>query len=350
MESSNLNKPKNFTNNPFFRLVAPFILSILVYFLVLLLFDTIDQFETNFFRAELILCLVIGYLVSETNRFLIIILEKKLPEKISLSRRILLQVASSSLLIVLVTSLAVSFYMKNLVGFKSYNSELIVFNSLYVVLGWCLHAVYFSLVYLKKVADIQYTNEKSIRRAIEIKMESSLNELKPKFLNKCLETLIILGYNNPDIADDYLGKVSDFYRGKLCNKNELVKLSTEIENIENFIAIHTHWFDISMKYRKGFDSNNSEILIMQSTIRIVIEYILKIAILLPKVPLEIFLDINDESFVVSCKINRRLNQEENAYNELDKLNKSYSFYTEKKIETVTTNGLFSAKIPLLVEK
>ena len=348
MESSKLINSKNFTNNPFFRLVAPLMLGILVYFLVLLVFDTIDQFETNFFRAELILCLIISYLVAEINRFLIVVLERKLPKEISLSKRIMIQVISSSALIAVITSAAVSLYMRNLVGFTSYSSELIVFNSLYIVLGWCLHAVYFSMVYLKRVADIEYSNEKSVRKAIEVKMESSLNELKPKFLNKCLETLIVLGFKNPDEADDYLGKVSDFYRGKLSSKNELIMLNEEINVVENFLAIHSHWIDISAKYENDFKRDCKKMKILHGAIRRIIEYIIKTAILIPGIPLNLLFDIKDDYLELNCKMNLKLNCKEYPYNEIDDLNISYSFYTEKRTKAVMNNGVFSVKIPLLI--
>ena len=334
----------------FYRLVAPLILSIIVYFLILLVFDSIEHLEYNFFRAELILCLTISYLVSETNRLLIKILEKKLPDKIQLSKHIFIQVTSGSLLILIVTSGAVSFYMLKLVGFKSFNSELIVFNSLYIALGWCLHAVYFSMVYLKKVSDIQYHNEKKRREAIETKMETSLNNLQPRFLNKCLETLIVLTYKNPDLADEYVGRLSDFYRDKLTNdKNEFIGLNNELEAVQNFIEIQSYWTNVSITLKQNIINEEPQMQLLQGTIQLIVDYLLKIAIHLPKFPLNISLTKNKMSLELTCKISPRLNIKKQPSKEINQLNESYNFYCQKKIETSIIDGLFIAKIPLTNE-
>jgi signal transduction histidine kinase len=335
-----------FIRNPFFRLMAPFFLSFLVYFLVLLVFDTIDQIEINFFRAELILCLIISYLVSEINRILIIILEKRFPVDKGLSKRIFIQIFVSSLLTFALVSAAVAFYMINLVGFKSFSTELIAFNSLYIIFGWCLHAVYFSLVYLKEVSDIQLVNETNRRKTIEIKMEASLKELKPKLLNKSLETLIVLSYNNPDNADEYLGKVSDFYRGKLTKKNELVGLREEIENAANFIEIYKPWVNISLNFDDVSSMESSERRIMQGTISTIAEYIMETAILLPNKQNVIALEVNNNFLELKCKARQKLKISENIEEELNKLLEAYGLCCQKRIE-MTKNGEYLAKIPLV---
>ncbi|NJO91200.1 MAG: histidine kinase [Chloroflexia bacterium] len=332
--------------NPFFRLIAPFFLSFLVYFLVLLVFDTIDQIEINFFRAELILCLIISYLVFEINRILIIILEKRSRVDESLSKRIFIQITTSTLLIIAVVSSAVAFYMINLVGFKSFNTELIAFNSLYILFVWCLHAVYFSLIYLKKVTDIQIINENNRRKTVEIKMDASLKELKPKLLNKSLETLIVLAYSDPDMADEYLGKVSDFYRGKLSRKNELVSLKEEIENAVNFVEIYKPWVNISLHSNDAFSGESSEMLIMQGTISSIAEYITETAIFLPNRQNIITLEVNNDFLVLKCEARQKLKTSESFDNELNNLFDSYWLICHKHIE-MTKNGQYLAKIPLI---
>lgn len=341
------NTNKNFIGNPLFRLVAPAFLSLLVYFLVLLVFGTIDEIEFNFFRAELILCITISYLISETNRLLIILLEKLVPIENSLSKRIFIQVAFSTFLIMIITSSAVTFYMKELVGFKSFSSELIVFNSLYILFGWCLHAIYFSLVYLKKVTDIQLINETNRKKAIEAKMEASLKELKPKLLNKCLESIIVFSYENSDKADEYLGKVSDYYRGKLSRKNDLVSLKDDFENALNFVDVYKPWINVILKQEQSLQKDSSELKIMQGTISSVIEYIFETSILVSILQSVILFEIINSTLTIKCNIKPKLLTKKSCEIELERLIESYQLCTQKQIKINQENGLFLAKIPLV---
>ena len=346
MVNSKLDTSGSFIRNPFFRLIAPFFLSFLVYFLVLLVFDSVDQFEINFFRAELVLCIIISYLISEINRFLIFLLEKYLPSKDSLSKKIFVQITLSTVIIIAITSGSVAFYMKNMVGFKSFSTELIVFNSLYILFGWCLHAVYFSLVYLKKVTDIQLINERSRRKAVETKMEVSLKGLKPKLLNKCLETIIALSYKNADEADEYLGKVSDYYRGKLNIKNELLLLKEEVENAVSFLEIYKFWVNISLEFESGFNKSLVDRKIMQRTISTVIEYIIETAIFLPNTPSVITIGINAENLEIKCKAKQKLKIDKNTESEMLKLLGSYKLHSREDIQISKEAGVYF-EIPLL---
>ena len=78
----------------------------------------------------------------------------------------------------------------------------------------------------------------------------------------------------------------------------------------------------------------------------VFEYIVKSAILLPQVTLEIELALNASKLEIKCKKTDKLSFSKQIENELDKLKKTYSFYTDKSLEITDYEGHFLAKIPL----
>ena len=70
-----------FYNNFVFRLVSPLILGVVVYMLVLLFFDSIEQFTSNFFGQEVAFVIILSFFFLELNRLIIILLNRiQLPE------------------------------------------------------------------------------------------------------------------------------------------------------------------------------------------------------------------------------------------------------------------------------
>ena len=83
---------KLFIHHPLFRLLSPIFSGVVVYLLILLLNNNVEQLQEQFFGEELYICIGLSYLIQEFSR-LLLILFKKLPQVKSTFIQLIFQVA-----------------------------------------------------------------------------------------------------------------------------------------------------------------------------------------------------------------------------------------------------------------
>ncbi|MEO0902453.1 MAG: histidine kinase, partial [Bacteroidota bacterium] len=95
---------KLFVHHPLFRLLGPLFSGTLVYLLILLINNTIEDLGANFFTQELYVCIGLAYIIQEASRLVIVLFNRLKRSKSFLVKSILHLVVTLLLSIVLVTS------------------------------------------------------------------------------------------------------------------------------------------------------------------------------------------------------------------------------------------------------
>lgn len=338
---------KSFHNSGLFRVFAPIIFGFIVYVLILLIFDTINELNKNFFSAEVILTIFISYLISEFNRILINSIDKRLPSNYKLSYHIIIQLALTSILVLTITSLAVGLYMNYLVGFKSYETELIVFNSIFFTFNLSYNLMYFNMLYTKIMGKSYMAQAEQTRKESEIELEAYKSSMNPELLNRSLETLICYATKDPEIADNYILKISNFYRSILNNKRtELVDLEKELKTAENYISLQNSWNNDNIIFANTIDESSEKLKIVPGTLYVYLEHIISNSIISPILPLRIVCKTEDNQLIVECFKRDKINKSTTADFEIERLLKAYKFYSDS-IPTINDEGeKLEIRIPL----
>lgn len=324
---------KNIIHNALFRLITPLLYGVVMYVLILLVFDSIQQLSENFFSIEVFLCVVITFLIFETIRLYIIILEKKCPEGCNLRFRILLQGSGSVVLAFLLTSFIISFYFKKLVGFNTFKTELIVFNAIFILSGILYNMFYFSFFYLNRKNVSELERENINRKNTEIELDIYKNKINPGFLYDSLESLISISKKNNEEADSFIQKLSDVYRNILSTKNsELCAVEEEINVVKNLIEIFNYKLDgnlnLSIKGQKDFDRFQ----IIKGTLTVIIEDIVNRSIISKIQPLEVKVKLENNELKIYHNLQNKLVQIFSKRNELNHLNKGYLKFGDKGLQ------------------
>ena len=102
---------KLFVHHPFFRLLSPLFCGVIVYLLILLLNNDIEQIQDGFFNEELYFCIGLSYLIQEFSRILLLLFKRYLSDKLSLLS-ILLQVVLSMMLCVVLSTISIQLYFR----------------------------------------------------------------------------------------------------------------------------------------------------------------------------------------------------------------------------------------------
>lgn len=338
---------KSFHNSGLFRVFAPIIFGFIVYVLILLIFDTINELNKNFFSAEVGLTIFISYLISEFNRVLINLINRNLSPTYKLSHQIIIQLTLTSILVIAITSLTVGLYMHYLVGFKSYDTELIVFNSIYFTLNLSYNLVYFNILYAKKMSKIQMAQAEQAKKESEIELEAYKSRMNPELLNKSLETLICYAAKDPVVADDYILKISDFYRSILNNKRtELIDLEKELKTAENYISLQNSWNNDNIIFTSDIDESLKKLKIVPGTLYVFLEHLISNSIISSILPINIVCKIEEDQLIMECFKRDKIHKSTTPIFEIERLLKAYEFYSDS-IPTINDEGgSMIIKIPL----
>lgn len=337
----------SFHNNRLFRIFAPIIFGFIAYVLILLIFDTINELSENFFSAEVLLTIIIAYLISGANRVLINSISKRFAQSQKLLKHIVVQMSLTSGATLLITSLVISLYMRYLVGFKTFNTELVVFNSIYLVLSLSYNLMYFSIFYSKKMNEIQLLQAQKAKKESEIELEAYKSKMNPDLLNKSLETLICYAAKDPETADNYISQISDFYRSVLNNKRtELINLKHEIKTAQNYIALQNSWNNNNIRLSFNIDESAKSKKIIPGSLYVFMEQVINNSIVSPIIPLEINCMTNENELIVECFKRDKIKKENTNSFEVEQLLKAYSYYSDTKPEIHDEAEIITIKIPL----
>ena len=84
-------KKRETYNNPLFRIASPLLFGAVIYVLVLLFFGSVDMLSENFFSREILFVIILTTFFLESQRLVIVILNRTNAFGNSLQTRILLQ-------------------------------------------------------------------------------------------------------------------------------------------------------------------------------------------------------------------------------------------------------------------
>jgi hypothetical protein len=338
----------SFINNSLFRIVTPTIYGVIVYVLILLIFDSIKQLSQNFFSFEVMFCIVITYIIFELMRVITNTLENKPLRIQKINYRIAFQVLINISAVFVVTSLILVLYYRYLVGYTDFNSELIVFNTIYIFTSILYNILYFSIVYLNRTNEAKLNHEFLLKQSLENELSEYKSRINPDLLYSSLETVIALMRKDQVKASDFIQKLSDVYRYIVSSKrNEPIELHKEIEITEKLIDILNAKYQNSIKLDATSININSDKKIIPGTLHIVIEELIHNYLVSELQPLSLKGSIMDEYLVIECHTIKRLARIKTDYNEFENLKRAYLNFTEKTITMKDDISYTTISIPLL---
>ncbi|MFT5601396.1 MAG: two-component system LytT family sensor kinase [Flavobacteriales bacterium] len=174
-----------------------------------------------------------------------------------------------------------------------------------------------------------------------------IRQLQPHFLFNALSTLKSLISEDPELAEDYSIKLSDFLRYSVESQNsETVSIASEMKFVNDYVALQKIRFDEAFTFTIDLPDS---ILISQVpifSIQTLVENAFKHNYFTEKNPLKILLTHNSgvlkiENNLVSTRITER------AGTGLENLKKRYRLITGKEIEINKTQDTFCVLIPII---
>ncbi len=334
-------------NNIGFRLASPLLLGIVVYMLVLLFFDSVDQLLTNFFSREVVFVILLTFVFLEINRLTIITLNRIYPLDRNVQLRIVFQFLISSVLWLFAISLLLYYYFIHFVGFSTILTELVTFNSIFFFVAICYNLYYFSLVFLYKRNSTKIKEESTRKETIELEMETFKNQVNPDFLFQCLEIIISELHHNRANADELVNSLALVYRTKLENKDlDLIPVMEEINSITPMLKLFSAKYNEGLKFELDIDDKNKKH-IVPGTILILLENAIFQSIISSSLVLKFNVSINGDTVIITHSLNKKLKQNTVFEDRIIRLRNTYSYFSSIGISFEEVKGNMKIIVPLL---
>lgn len=201
--------------------------------------------------------------------------------------------------------------------------------------------------FLMQWQDALKREQKLREEKLTFQYETLNQQVNPHFLFNSLNTLSSFIGSKPDIAEEYVEKLSSTYRYIIDNvsKNNVL-LNEELQFIKDYFYLHKLRDDDKIDLKINIDEDNNYQIIPVS-LQILIENALKHNMATKTSPLIIEVFIENETIVVTNNLQKMSTLETSLKKGLKNLNERVKLTTGKQTEIIEDNKNYKVKIPLL---
>lgn len=317
---------KLFIHQPLFRVFSPVFSGVIVYLLVLLINNNVKQIQEEFLGEDLYVFIGLSYLIQESVRLLLWILRKN---KLAPNARIeiLTQLLSSVILCIVLVSVAMTIYYEYVIGYGVNYEELIVFNSIFVIISLIYFLLFISHQYLYKINSEKLRYEELIRQNIEDEFLQFKRDINPHLLFESLESLLVLIEKDQDDSEKFIDHLAVIYRYILSKKEkQLVSIHEELIISKELIQLLR---ELPYKNVEVENQLQSQFLVVPGTLMSILELISRTSILsadMMKVSIQENQDFVSFTYKHNDKIVDGLHK-----SSLQTLQEVYSIYSDKEL-------------------
>ncbi len=281
-------------------------------------------------------------------------LDKRMPFKHGIARRMVVQVGISIITVVpvLVTVMYMVFdYLPAYVNYRFLTLMFILIIIAVALLNFVFYGNYFFDEWQRSVeqnAKLAVQTATLEKEKSKIQYHHLKNQVNPHFLFNTLTSLDGLIQTNADLASEFVRHLSKVYRYVLEHKeNELVTLDTELSFISHYIELLSIRYGDAIQFKIALDADGRDRRIVMVTLQMLIDNAIKHNSSSLQSPLCI--DIwNDEDYLhVRNNKQERKMIEHSTKQGLAQLTGMYKYLSDKAVEIVDEEGFFRVKLPLL---
>jgi sensor histidine kinase YesM len=175
------------------------------------------------------------------------------------------------------------------------------------------------------------------------------NQINPHFLFNALASLKSLIRVNPQIAESYLMKLSEFLRASISQTNDLISLQDELQLCNEYIDLQKIRFQEGLIYETDIDPNSLHNKIPFFALQSLIENALKHNIVSLINPLTIRVEVKGNQLTIINNIQALLTQVTSSNTGLSNLNERMKIQTGQRIFIDKNQHHFKVQLTLLAD-
>ncbi|MBL7863405.1 MAG: histidine kinase [Cyclobacteriaceae bacterium] len=316
-----------FIHNPFFRILTPPVFGILVYLIILLINNNVEQITTLISNQEVYVSMLMSLVAFESMRITIVLLDRMMvPER----RKLLIQTAATSIVCVAMVSLAISQYYRWVIGFDISIREIYLFGSIFFMSALLYNALYVGNQYLSRENTQLLEQEQKLRENLEAEFSSFRQEINPNLLYDSLEELILCMHTQSELAEELIDSLAALYRYQLINRQkEFVPLAEELGALRHLLRLANTKHRGQIIWKEEVPAS-FDIQIMQGSLLTTLDSIIRNTLISEHSPLQLILSLEEEDYLVLTHgLNDKLQQHPESQLAFQQLQRSYSIYSDR---------------------
>ncbi len=252
--------------------------------------------------------------------------------------------ASTVLLVLLVS--AVQSFIKNLVTFRTEYIWLIRSVNITAV-NTIIFIINMLIDTLETKLQLENENNQLKISQLEAQLAQLKNQINPHFLFNALSSLKSLMKRNPEIAEGYLMKLSDFLRISINQNKDLVLLEEELQLCNDYIDLQKMRFQEGIKYSVDIDKNALRYRIPFFALQSLLENAIKHNAISAVSPLHIQVKVKDNWVEVSNNILPQFSLQISSQTGLRNLNERFKIHTGVPIVITEDKHHFQVQLKLI---
>ncbi len=216
-----------------------------------------------------------------------------------------------------------------------------------VVITMFINSVFVATAFFRFWKRTLLEKEELKRDSISAEFETLKNQINPHFLFNSLNTLTSLIEENPNMATNFVQKLSSVYRYVLSQKDkEKVSLEEELQFIEAYVYLNKIRFGENLNVTIQTDDISGKKEIATLALQMLLENAIKHNIISSKNPLHILIKAARDKVEVRNNLQRKTHVESNGIG-LNNIVHRYSFLSKQPVEIEEETNEFVVKLPLL---
>ncbi len=226
--------------------------------------------------------------------------------------------------------------------------DVLVKSLMLITLDMIVISVYYSTYLTKYWVKSIEKNEELKRENLLAKYEALKNQVNPHFLFNSLNTLSGVVEQKPELATDYIKKLSDIYRYVLEKSDqEIVSIHDEMKFVEDYIFLLKMRFGEALMFHSNVPAHNT-IQIAPLGLQMLVENAIKHNVIADDMPLRIEIGIENNSIIV-----RNNYQKKNTISlgkkpmGLENLKKRYAYLSGSTMKIEKSDNEFLVKLPII---
>jgi Histidine kinase len=336
---------KLFIHNPFFRIFAPPVFGVLVYLIILLVNNNVEQIATLISNQEVYVSMALSLISFESMRFTLVLLNRFAFPKLN---KMAIQVLIATTLSVVIVLLAISCYYKWIIGFDISTRELWLFGIIFTLTSLLYGALYVGNQYMQLENTLRIEQEYKLRESLESEFLSFRQEINPDLLYDSLEELILCLHKKKDTAEELIDSLAALYRYQLMHRHkEFVSLAEEVQAVQHLIRLANQKHKNTIRWINKMEDAAS-IELMPGALVTAVDSVLRNTLVSADAPLVLTLSReDDEYFVLHHDLNDKLQLHSESLEAFQRLQRSYSVYSDRPFVHVKAGRENYIKFPMI---
>jgi len=331
-----------------FKIAGYILIGILFYFIMQLInpwdYDEWSKAVLIEILKELAITIIGVTLVVEQGFWITKRLDNWLSWRNSMKKRIIVQLGAQIMLVSLIIT-CIKFIFPNLFTQDIVYRQAIVMGIILSILITALvTAESFFIQWNRTVLEAT----KHEQQATKAQLEFLKMQIDPHFLFNNFSTLTSLIEEDPQLAVEYLQRLSAIYRHVLKEQEQhVVRLKEELEFIDAYLFLYKTRYQDSLVVEVNITGNLMEKGIATATLQLLVENAIKHNSISKQEPLTIHILAEEEYLIVKNNINHTLKRVESTGLGLKNITERYLLLCNQEILVEQTPSEFVVKIPLL---